>query len=289
MTSASSNATSFCVICSFCLIYFNETDHLIYCSKCNTPRQCRHELQGKVLIPSIRCKCQQEIFEQEEAQRKLHEKQMEIEHLKTSGLQDKALYDYTFARDNGINPEIKLAHNYVSNWEEMKANASGLLIWGDVGTGKSFFAGCIANALLEKGVPVLMTNFSRILNTLTGMHFEDRNQFINSLNGYSLLIIDDLGIERNSDFALEQVFNVIDSRYRSKKPLIITTNLTLSELNNAADIAHKRIYDRILERCIPVRINNRNIRQDNATANLKQTKKILLNNHSPNQNEIKEV
>ena len=203
--------------------YFNETDHLIYCSKCNTPRQCRHELQGKVLIPSIRCKCQQEIFEQEEAQRKLHEKQMEIEHLKTSGLQDKALYDYTFARDNGINPEIKLAHNYVSNWEEMKANASGLLIWGDVGTGKSFFAGCIANALL-------------------------------------------------------------DSRYRSKKPLIITTNLTLSELNNAADIAHKRIYDRILERCIPVRINNRNIRQDNATANLKQAKRILLNNHTPNQN-----
>lgn len=74
-----------------------------------------------------------------------------IEHLKTSGLQDKALYDYTFARVNGINPEIKLAHNYVSNWEEMRANASGLLIWGDVGTGKSFFAGCIANALLEKG------------------------------------------------------------------------------------------------------------------------------------------
>ena len=205
-------------------------------------------------------------------------------YLKTSGLQDKALYDYTFARDNGINPEIKLAHNYVSNWEEMKSNASGLLIWGDVGTGKSFFAGCIANALLEKGIPVLMTNFSRILNTLTGMHFEDRNQFINSLNRYSLLIIDDLGIERNSDFVLEQVFNVIDSRYRSKKPLIITTNLTLSELNNAADIAHKRIYDRILERCIPVRINNRNIRQDNATANLKQAKRILLNNHAPNQN-----
>ena len=78
--------------------YFNETDHLIYCSKCNTPRQCRHELQGKVLIPSIRCKCQQEIFEQEEAQRKLHEKQMEIEHLKTSGLQDKALYDYSMRK-----------------------------------------------------------------------------------------------------------------------------------------------------------------------------------------------
>ena len=150
-------------------------------------------------------------------------KGLNVDNLKTSGLQDKSLYDYTFARDNGINPEIKLAHNYVSNWEEMKANASGLLI-------------------------------------------------------------DDLGIERNSDFALEQVFNVIDSRYRSKKPLIITTNLTLSELNNAADIAHKRIYDRILERCIPVRINNRNIRQDNASANLKEAKKILLSNPDLNQN-----
>ena len=82
--------------------YFNETDHLIYCSKCNTPKQCRHELQGKVLIPSIRCKCQQEIFEQEEAQRKLHEKQMEIEHLKTSGLQDKALYDYLNVEDPDV-------------------------------------------------------------------------------------------------------------------------------------------------------------------------------------------
>ena len=82
--------------------YFNETDHLIYCSKCNTPRQCRHELQGKVLIPSIRCKCQQEIFEQEEAQRKLHEKQMKIEHLKTIGLQDKALYDYLNVEDPDV-------------------------------------------------------------------------------------------------------------------------------------------------------------------------------------------
>ena len=255
--------------------YFNETNHLIYCSKCNTPRQCRHELQGKVLIPSIRCKCQQKIFEQEEAQRKLHEKRMEIEHLKTSGLQDKSLYDYTFAKDNGSNPEMKLAHNYVSNWEEMKANASGLLIWGDVGTGKSFFAGCIANALLEKGVPVLMTNFSRILNTLTGMHFEDRNQFIHSLNRYSLLIIDDLGIERNSDFALEQVFNVIDSRYRSGKPLIVTTNLTLDDLHNPEDTAHSRIYDRLLSMCVPVRFTGDNFRQETAKRKMESMKKLI--------------
>ena len=256
--------------------YFHESDRLIYCAKCHTPRQGRYTLQGRVLMPPIRCKCQQKLYNQEETKRKLLEKQAEIERMKASGLQDKALYDYTFDKDNGINPEMAYAHKYVENWEDMKANSSGLLLWGNVGTGKSFFAGCIANALLEKGVPVLMTNFSRILNTLTGMHFEDRNQFIDSLNRYSLLIIDDLGIERNSEFALEQVFNVIDSRYRSKKPLIVTTNLTLTELNSAPDVAHRRIYDRILERCAPIRINNRNIRQVNASANLQEAKKILL-------------
>ena len=256
--------------------YFHESDRLIYCAKCHTPRQGRYTLQGRVFMPPIRCKCQQKLYDQEETKRKLLEKQAEIERMKASGLQDKALYDYTFDKDNGINPEMVYAHKYVENWEDMKANSSGLLLWGNVGTGKSFFAGCIANALLEKGVPVLMTNFSRILNTLTGMHFEDRNQFIDSLNRYSLLIIDDLGIERNSEFALEQVFNVIDNRYRSKKPLIVTTNLTLTELNSAPDVAHRRIYDRILERCAPIRINNRNIRQDNASANLQKAKKILL-------------
>ena len=256
--------------------YFHESDRLIYCAKCHTPRQGRYTLQGRVFMPPIRCKCQQKLYNQEETKRKLLEKQAEIERMKASGLQDKALYDYTFDKDNGINPEMAYAHKYVENWEDMKANSSGLLLWGNVGTGKSFFAGCIANALLEKGVPVLMTNFSRILNPLTGMHFEDRNQFIDSLNRYSLLIIDGLGIERNSEFALEQVFNVIDSRYRSKKPLIVTTNLTLTELNSAPDVAHRRIYDRILERCAPIRINNRNIRQVNASANLQEAKKILL-------------
>lgn len=57
-----------------------------------------------------------------------------------------------------------------------------------------------------------MTNFSCILNNSTGMISDDKNRFIDSFNKYNLLIIDDLGIERNSEFALEHVFNVIDSR-----------------------------------------------------------------------------
>lgn len=157
----------------------------------------------------------------------------------------------------------------------MKAKSIGLLLWGDVGTGKSFFTGCIANALLEQGIPVLMTNFSRILNSLSGMYSDEKNQFIDSLNKYNLLIIDDLGIERSTEFALEQVFNVIDSRYRSKLPLIVTTNMTLDELKHPQDLARSRIYDRVLERCVPLKINNQNIRQMNAAENIQEARKIL--------------
>lgn len=93
--------------------YFHDSDHLIYCAKCHTPRQGRYTLQGRVFMPPIRCKCQQELYEQEETKRKLLEKQAEIERMKASGLQDKALYDYTFDKDNGINPEMAYAHKYV--------------------------------------------------------------------------------------------------------------------------------------------------------------------------------
>lgn len=109
------------------------------------------------------------------------------------------------------------------------------------------------------------------------MFQEDRNGYIDSLNQYSLLIIDDLGMERSTEFALEQVFNVIDTRYRSKKPLIVTTNLTLDELKNPYDLARRRIYDRVLEVCVPLKINNRNIRAINSDTNFKDAGNILSN------------
>ena len=69
-----------------------------------------------------------------------------------------------------------------------------------------------------------MTNFPTILNRLTGMFSEDRADFIASFDEYDLLIIDDLGVERSTEYAMEQMFFVIDSRYRSRRPMIITTN-----------------------------------------------------------------
>ena len=193
--------------------------------------------------------------------------------LKLLCFDDSTLYNWTFDKDNGTNPVMKVARNYVVKWSEVLQNNIGLLLWGDVGTGKTFFAACIANALVEKNVSVRMTNFSSILNDLFSEN--DKNKYLDRLNDHDLLIIDDLGIERGTEYALEQVYNIIDTRYKSGRPLIITTNLTLEELNYPTDVQHKRIYDRVLEMCVPVKFIGVNFRKQEATTKMSTAKRLF--------------
>ena len=76
-------------------------------------------------------------------------------------------------------------------------------------------------------------------------------------------------------YGLEQVYNVIDSRYRSGKPLIVTTNLTLTELQNPQDTPHARIYDRLLEMCAPVCFSGENFRRESAQNKLNRLKQLM--------------
>ena len=114
--------------------------------------------------------------------------------------------------------------------------------------------------------------------TMRGWTFENdngRNEYISRLCRYPLLILDDFGMERGTEYGLEQVFNVIDSRYRSGKPLIVTTNLTLDDLRNPEDTAHSRIYDRLLSMCVPVRFTGENFRQETAQRKMENMKKLI--------------
>ena len=244
--------------------YTDSETGLLFCGKCHTHKECRVNFLGKEKLLPCNCKCKQEQIEAEEQARKEQQRLARISRLKANGLQDRALFAYTFDKADGTNPALQYAKRYVEHWSEVKTEGQGLLFWGSVGTGKTFAAACIANALTEQGVPVLMTNFSKILNSLSGMFSDDKNKYLSSFKEFDLLIIDDLGIERNSEYAQEQVYNIVDSRYLSRLPFIITTNLTVTELKEPKDLAHARIYDRILERCAPVRFSGKNYRTENA-------------------------
>ena len=259
--------------------YLDPADGLIHCRKCGGARQTIitnpfHHGRDMVRCP---CPCQAEAERRREEADQRRQRMNRIQRRKAQGLQDRYLYDYTFAHDNGQNPVMAKACAYVEHWPEAFKKNVGLLLFGDVGTGKSFLAGCIANALLDQDVPVLMTNFPAILARLSGTFGADRADFLASLGDYDLLIIDDLGVERGTEYALEQVFSIIDSRYRSGRPLIVTTNLKLDEIKHPPDLAHARIYDRILERCAPILFAGRNFREDKAASTKAAARDIVSN------------
>lgn len=249
--------------------YIDESDGLLHCRVCGKHRQLKFNLGGVEHIVRTMCKCEEAERDARQREEELRELRRHAENLRIAGMQDRKMWEYTFTNDKGYNPKIYMAKNYVDKFEELRGDGRGLLLWGPTGTGKTFFAACIANALIDKGISVYMTNFSTVINKLTGAFSEDKNIIIENINRRSLLIIDDLGIERNSEYATEQVYNVIDTRYRSGRPMIITTNIALDDLKNPRDIAHKRIYDRILERCTPVAISGMNIREINMQENNK--------------------
>ena len=257
--------------------YINEQDGLVYCRNCHTPRQTaiRASNGDIVFCPPVLCDCKRAECDVEEAMREAKRKVEEVERLKRDGFRDRRLLEYTFENDKGYNPEIARAKRYVELFPDMEARGMGLLLWGYVGTGKTFIAACVANALMEQGISVYMTNFSRIMNYMMGMAGTDRNAYLDELNRYRLLVIDDLGVEHDSSFAVEQVFSVIDSRCQSGKPMLITTNLSIGQMRAPRDIPHARIFDRVLAHCYPVRINNTQIRQRAAEQNIAEAAQLL--------------
>ncbi len=112
------------------------------------------------------CRCRQATREKQEKEERARLHYEKVQRLKLQGFTDWAMQHWTFANDHGQNPQMQLAQRYVAHWPEMREKNVGLLLWGGVGTGKSFMAGCIANALMEQEVAVCMTNFARIMNEL---------------------------------------------------------------------------------------------------------------------------
>ena len=256
--------------------YLNPADGLLYCSKCGKPRQMLLKgLPGLMSPVRIPCACEEALQKTQAAARMEEEKRTRIEILRRRGIPGTLYHQYTFAKDQGLVPEIQYAKAYVDPFREMEKSATGLLFWGGVGTGKTYLAACIANALIDQEIPVKMTSIPQITNHMSSLFSDDKSRFLEELTKPSLLIIDDLGAERNTEYSLEQIYAVIDSRYSSGKPMILTTNLTLEEMENPDDRNHARIYSRVLERCVPVLTNGPNLRKRNAERQFQETKAIL--------------
>ena len=256
-------------------------DGLLYCGKCHTPKQTRlpfNPLTGDKVETVVRavCQCQREADEEAERRAVRERFQMDMARRREDGLSCPDGLRYTFAQDDRQQPKVSDAcQRYVECWEEMKANNIGVLFYGSVGTGKSFLASCIGNGLLDRQVPVAATNFPRLLNLLQGTY--EKQTLLDRLSIYKLLIVDDLGVERDSAYAEEQIFNIIDARSNSELPVIVTTNLTLEEMEHPTTMQYARIYDRVLAMCpIRLKLAGESRRKANASEREQLARKILL-------------
>ena len=230
------------------------SDGLQYCKVCGEAKEAFFPEGGFMGMKkhSRQCACDRKAYEEEQKYFKDKEHRELVSRNTSICFDESRMEEWTFENADMSDAVMHKAKSYVDNWDEMKRNHIGCLFWGPVGTGKSYIAGCIANELLKREVTVKMTNFNTI--------------------------IDDLGVERNSEYALGIIFSVIDRRIRSGRPLIITTNLPLKEIKSETMLDKRRIYDRILEMCTPVYVGDTSKREAIASMKMEKAKTLLNTN-----------
>lgn len=261
---------------------FRGADGLLYCGRCGAPKEAEIDLSALGMGTGTKrvaasCNCVDAEISAKKERDTGERFAQEMERWEAAfHVSEPSYRRCTFAGDDSPATKIStICRRYVARWEKVRRDNIGILFYGSVGTGKSFYACAIANALLERQVPAAVTNFPRLLNILQGAR--DRQAVIDHLQRYELLALDDLGVERDTTYAAEQIFSVIDARARAKLPLIVTTNLTLDELYSPCSMQQQRIYDRVMEMCpVRLKLTGESRRAGNAAARRETALEILM-------------
>lgn len=119
--------------------------------------------------------------------------------------------------------------------QSFHAEADNLLIFGNTGVGKTFLTHCIAREVMQASHSVLYLTATELFDALLDKAFHQTDESLNlyeQIQECELLIIDDLGTERNTDFVISQLFVCLNERILNQKSTIISTNLTLNEIKS---------------------------------------------------------
>ena len=213
------------------------------CAVCHEPRE--EEIPGIRGLCPVVCSC----LRREEERREMRSRAAEARRrAAASPFWSPGCEAMTFGLDDAPDSGASLlCREYVRRWEDMQREDLGLIFSGPLGTGKSFYAAAIVNALLDRGVPAVMTAASRLVNLLRAAR--EPQAMLDELCAFPLVALDDLGAERDTDFAVEVLESFVDLRAMSKKPLLVTTNLTGKQLRRPPDLRYGRIFDRVLALC----------------------------------------
>ncbi len=222
------------------------------------------------ILPTCECVVEREEAKIREAQN--FAKKREIEKLfSISNLGErfsKSTFE-SFLNRNGSETAYKVAVKYVKTFKEW--NGESLMLWGEPGNGKTHLAAAIVNELSKKGYIVVFQSvpelLQRIRSTFNSENKENETQIMRALLECDLLILDDIGAEKTTEWVEEKLFNIIDGRYRKELPTLYTSNLEPKELKNQVG---KRSYDRMVETSLTVKNEAASYRREIAKQRLQR-------------------
>lgn len=192
----------------------------------------------------------EEVFIKGVIQKRLDEPQ---EMLEQSNLGER-FKDRTFATfDSKRDMEaFATCRNYSNDGKLMERKRNSLIIAGGYGSGKTHLAAAVSNTLISRGIPVLFgTSISHFDNIRNDFENSGINRYTAKMKSVSVLVIDDLGKEKKTDWTKQVLFDVVNYRYEHKMPLIITTNL-ISESGDFSALANHvegAVWSRFCEMC----------------------------------------
>ena len=258
--------------------YRNEEGILI-CGKCGEPRERMFPAGGiwkePHHVPSM-CRCQREEYERQQEEAERTERMRRTERLRKQCFPSSGRYaSCTFDADDGRNTMQSTVCRAFAETFDPK-DPEGLVLYGARGTGKSFHASCIANAVIVRGFSCLVTDIKQVVNLMESS-FEKRSGNLERILSPDLLILEDLGAQRSTEYVMEHVYDVIDGRYKAGKPMVITTNFDYKGriLNAPADDPWGRVFDRIVEVGFPVKYDGFSRRREIGAKNRKDFRKKL--------------
>lgn len=219
------------------------------------------ECKDSGLIDGKMCKCMKNLLKAE-----AYERLNDMSPLKSCCFENFSLDYYSeFPVDqNGVSPKYRMSKilNYCKNYaKSFDLNSPGLLFIGKPGLGKTHLSLSIAHEIIGKGYSVIYSTIQNIVSKMEKDKFKSYSEIDDGTDHFlecDLLIIDDLGTEFPTAFSASAIYGLINSRIMFGRPSIISTNLSLKELqSNYSD----RMVSRILGSNIKLEFLGSDIRQ----------------------------